>query len=496
MLQEEIKVQEGDDLFKEDLAVKSTDTRGGYVANSDLQLVRLPQLEGKLLRVPLNLVVPNSDQPRKYFDKEEMNRLRESIKLEGQRCPINVVPAIRAGARFAVLFVIEGERRLKVLQELGEPAIKVLIEWVENADALFIRSFLLNTKAGHNPIEKAIAYNRMIRFFSTKNRWMDKTDVIKKVASVIGCGTVLIYNYLRLLKLPKQVQQLIMENQLPLSGSLQLANAVKKYGNLIEPLKLARLILDKPDTDFERLEEKARTGAEEKIEQTVPPHPDRGRVTAASVRERVQTVLVTEGKIDSKEAAQLEIDARVIAFVAEIRQMIRRTDALLIPNVEIPRAQITKTFRERRGYPPEVVFEILEELLGKLRKLYTLIIKPAILPPPLKIPKDAPKFFAQITKYSSRFTKKQLQIVVLLAKASDNEGELHTVEEIAEALRISNSLEISNILKSVGMRELLGSCDLRLDIHEKKKRVQRPNRDPSLETFTGYRLAWLTTRSK
>lgn len=103
--------------------------------------------------LPLKSVVPDENQPRKYFDAEKLKALKDSVKKHGIQVPI-VVEDLGAGK----YLLIDGERRYRVATELNLKEVPAVIEKPTNATERLVKQF--NIQEQHEswtPVEKAVA---------------------------------------------------------------------------------------------------------------------------------------------------------------------------------------------------------------------------------------------------------------------------------------------------------------------------------------------------
>jgi ParB family chromosome partitioning protein len=155
--------------------------------------------EERFLDIELNKLKPNPLQPRKKWDPESLEELAQSIQETGILQPIVVVPD-RENFR-----IIVGERRWRAAKKIGLQTIPVLIRNLTEAqqhEAMLIENL---QREDLNPLEIATAYQKMIQEFG-----YTQEDVAKKV----GKDRASVANYLRLLKLPDEVQELIADGKL------------------------------------------------------------------------------------------------------------------------------------------------------------------------------------------------------------------------------------------------------------------------------------------
>jgi ParB family transcriptional regulator, chromosome partitioning protein len=149
--------------------------------------------------VDLKSIVPGSMQPRVNFDEAALESLAESIKTHGIVQPLLVR---RHGQGFEL---IAGERRWRAAQMAGLTRVPVLVKDVGDENLLEIALIENIQREDLNPIEEAQAYKRLIETVGLTQ---------EALATRIGRDRSYITNYLRLLKLPPDLQQLVIEGRL------------------------------------------------------------------------------------------------------------------------------------------------------------------------------------------------------------------------------------------------------------------------------------------
>lgn len=144
-------------------------------------------------------IKPNPYQPRKKFDEEKLNELKESITIHGVFTPILVKKAMRGYE------LIAGERRLRASKLAGLKEIPAII--VEFNDQQMMEIALLENiqRENLNVIEEAQAYEKMIQKLSYTQ---------EELSNQIGKSREYVTNLLRLLKLPKKVQNYVIDQKL------------------------------------------------------------------------------------------------------------------------------------------------------------------------------------------------------------------------------------------------------------------------------------------
>jgi ParB family chromosome partitioning protein len=161
---------------------------------------------GELLAVPgarlVNIspsdVVPNPQQPRAEFNKDELDELVVSIREVGLLQPIVVRPLVGAAKGTPQYELIMGERRLRASKQLGLDSIPAVVK--NTADENMLRDALLENlhRANLNALEEASAYQQLLSDFGITQ---------EQLAERIGRSRPQITNTIRLLKLPASVQQ-------------------------------------------------------------------------------------------------------------------------------------------------------------------------------------------------------------------------------------------------------------------------------------------------
>ena len=156
-----------------------------------------------LRQIPVEVIAPNPNQPRKKFSKESLEELAESIRAHGLLQPIIVTPVAGpgAGGRFQL---VAGERRWRAAQLAGLHTLPALVKEVRKEQSLELALIENLQREDLNPIEAATAFERLTREFGLKH---------EEVARRTGKDRATITNSLRLLKLPAEVQQLLAEGK-------------------------------------------------------------------------------------------------------------------------------------------------------------------------------------------------------------------------------------------------------------------------------------------
>ena len=174
---------------------------GDVVNEAPEALDRKPAKDGEeaVRLLPIRLIDPNRDQPRRRFDEEALKELAASIRAVGVLQPIIVAPA---GERYTI---IAGERRYRAsrLAELDEiPAIVRDWDNQRRLEAALVENL---QRDDLNPLEEAEGVRRL----------MDETGLTQeKAAERLGKSRPAVANLLRLFTLADSVKQLVLEGKL------------------------------------------------------------------------------------------------------------------------------------------------------------------------------------------------------------------------------------------------------------------------------------------
>ena len=175
--------------------------------------------------VDVDAIVPGPMQPRTHFDEGALEGLADSIRSQGIIQPLLVR---RVGDRYEL---IAGERRWRAARLAGLSKVPVVVKEVPDKDLLEIALIENIQRENLNPIEEAQAYQRLIETVGLTQ---------EALAARVGRDRSYITNYLRLLKLPEDLQKLVMENRL----STGHARTILGLSDVDLQRKLARQVID------------------------------------------------------------------------------------------------------------------------------------------------------------------------------------------------------------------------------------------------------------
>lgn len=192
----------------------STDITSNIKSNNELGAV-----VGAVTNLPLLQIEVNPFQPRSHFEQQALNELVESIKLHGIIQPVTVRKM--GYDRFQL---ISGERRFRASQLAGLETIPAYVR-VANDQAMLEMALVENIQRENlDAIEIAISYKRLIEECSLTQEQL--SEKVSKQRSTVT-------NYLRLLKLPPEIQLGIREKKISMGHARALIN-VEKAEDMVE----------------------------------------------------------------------------------------------------------------------------------------------------------------------------------------------------------------------------------------------------------------------
>ena len=153
-------------------------------------------------KISISSITKNKFQPRKYFEKDALEELTNSIKERGIIQPIIVRKSKTENDKFEI---VAGERRWQAAQNAGlheVPIVEIDVDDLKSLEFAIVENV---QRSDLNPIEEAMGYQRLIEEFNYDQ---------EKVSKFIGKSRSHISNSLRLLSLPNEVQNLIETKKL------------------------------------------------------------------------------------------------------------------------------------------------------------------------------------------------------------------------------------------------------------------------------------------
>ncbi len=183
-------------------------------------------LTAELSYIPLSKVEPNPDQPRKEFDETALQELAQSIKENGVIVPITV---IKENGRYVL---IAGERRYRAAKMIGLNEIPAYIKVATKKEIMEMALVENIQREDLNAIEIAISLKGLIEECNLTQEQMSER---------IGKNRSTITNYLRLLKLPAEVQLALRNNLISMGHARSLVNIESDT----EQIEIVKRIIEK-----------------------------------------------------------------------------------------------------------------------------------------------------------------------------------------------------------------------------------------------------------
>jgi ParB family transcriptional regulator, chromosome partitioning protein len=160
---------------------------------------RRPPRAAKLKNVPVDRLERGRFQPRRVIDGVALGKLAESIRSEGMIQPLFVR---KNGGTFEI---VAGERRWHAAKIAGLKSVPTIVGKISDQMALAIALIENLHREDLNPIDQALAIQRLATEFGMTHQ---------QVADTLGKSRAAVTNLLRLLELPEEVQEMVADGQL------------------------------------------------------------------------------------------------------------------------------------------------------------------------------------------------------------------------------------------------------------------------------------------
>ncbi|MBP7055259.1 MAG: ParB/RepB/Spo0J family partition protein [Candidatus Omnitrophica bacterium] len=179
-----------------------------------------------VVSLPISSIKANKYQPRVDFNQDKLKELMDSIREKGVVQPVLVRKATDGYE------LIAGERRLRAVSKLGYDTIPAIIKDVGDLDMLEISLIENIQRAELNPLEEANSFQKFITDFNFTQ---------DKIAQVLGKDRSTVANTLRLLMLPKKIQDFLAKESITAGH----AKALLALSSEKEQLRMCNLIMKK-----------------------------------------------------------------------------------------------------------------------------------------------------------------------------------------------------------------------------------------------------------
>jgi len=165
---------------------------------------------GSINEISIDEIEVNPFQPRQHFDQDALKELSESIKVHGIIQPITVRRLARNQYQ-----LISGERRFQASKLAGLKAIPAYVRLANDQQMLEMALIENIQRENLNPIEISLSYQRLISECNLKQ---------EELGDRVGKNRSTVTNYLRLLKLPPDIQIGLRDNQVSMGHARALIN--------------------------------------------------------------------------------------------------------------------------------------------------------------------------------------------------------------------------------------------------------------------------------
>lgn len=265
--------------------------RGLKALIPDAPSLQDPYLDGNLIEyAEVDKISPNPFQPRETFDPEKFEELKNSIAEKGLVQPITIR---RHGYGYQL---ISGERRLRAVRDLGIDKIPAYILDVQTDEEMLELSIIENIhREDLNPIEVANGYQRLIAECQ-----LTQEEVAKK----LGKDRTTITNFLRLLKLPKQLQESVQKAEVSMGHARALLSLSSREDQINIWKKIVRNGLS-----VRSVEKLVRDHLQNPAKTKTVPSVDKRSLYYEDIENRLRKKLTTKVQIKSKKrGGAIEID--------------------------------------------------------------------------------------------------------------------------------------------------------------------------------------------
>jgi len=264
----------------------------------------------EIREIQIDLIQPGRQQPRTTFDQAKLEELAQSIRTTGIIQPLLVRPS---GGLFEL---VAGERRWRAAQLAGLARVPAIVRNIADDNLLELALIENIQREELNPVEEANAYKRLI----------DSLGLTQdEVARRVGRDRTFVTNYLRVLKLPTDIQILLEQEKLTFGHARALLSVQDPVGQR----RLAQKIV-KHNWSVRETERRVRhlSSATDRLPSQAVPEPADPNVRAAEVK--LRRALSTQVRIQQGKKGvpgKLEIEFYDLADLDRIFNLIVRDSA-------------------------------------------------------------------------------------------------------------------------------------------------------------------------
>ena len=245
----------------------------------------------QLVELEIEDVVRDEGQPRRYFSKEGLDELAESIKVHGVLSPIVVG---KVGKNYQI---VAGERRWRASKQAGLKKIPAIVRTLSAQNKLELSIIENAQREDLNPIELATAYAKLKSQFNLTN---------DEIGQRVGKSAGSVVNTMRLLKLPEEAKKAMQEHNLMEGPMRPLISA--------EPEMIHKILPKMIDEGW----------SARKVERYIAEHKKKSSTKAV----KADSFVKEEAKLCEKYGAEVKVRGRSVTFSAkneeEFRELLKK----------------------------------------------------------------------------------------------------------------------------------------------------------------------------
>lgn len=212
-----------------------------------------------VMRIPVDQIEPNPRQPRHDFDEQGLQELASSIRLHDIVQPITVTQM--TGGKYRL---ISGERRWRASKIAGLKDVPAYIRQANDQELLELALLENLQREDLNAVEIALSYKRMME---------ELNHTQEQVAERMGKERSTVANYIRLLKLPPDIQVAVRKNEISMGHARALINVdtVDKQLFIFNEIRNRSLSVRQTEDLVRKMYKSGPAGVKESVKASLPP---------------------------------------------------------------------------------------------------------------------------------------------------------------------------------------------------------------------------------
>lgn len=259
------------------------------------------------LEMNISEIEPNQNQPRKAFNQAQLEELADSIRKYGVLQPLLVQK------KDDTYTIIAGERRWRAAKLAGLKTVPAVVREYSVQQAMEIALIENLQREDLNPIEEALAYQRLIEEFSLKQ---------EEIAERVSKNRTTVTNSLRLLNLVPEIQQMLVEGRIT-SGH---ARALLAVADPKQQLELAEKV-EAEHMSVREVEKAVKLLGKEKKEKKKDPVDEAVELVFQDMENRMKTVMGTKVNISRKDKTKGKIEIEYYSE-AELERLVELIESI------------------------------------------------------------------------------------------------------------------------------------------------------------------------